>query len=348
MRGMDELTITRGEDLSLLLESLPWPAILIDADGKIISVNGPMRARLPAPLPAGSLRALFPEYHAALGDDAGRGGAREAEVVRQQPEGAIFERLWLRRLPNGASVIHVQDNTRLRHLEATQAQTARLASLGFMVASVCHEVSNPLAAVYSMVQILRTNRRLSPEMLEKGLANIATNVKRIVDLSRRLVGYSRVGDEPRTAFRLSDAIDEAFAVLREDHHLTAVTVDYAPDSRAMVFGNQGQMEEVFYNLFLNAVQAMEECGQLGVATHYPAPGQVEVSVCDSGPGIPPQSLARLFEPFFTTKPAGQGTGLGLAISQEIVQEHGGTLRAESDGTTGACFYVQLPLHEDQP
>jgi len=110
----------------------------------------------------------------------------------------------------------------------------------------------------------------------------------------------------------------------------------------MTFGNQGQLQEVFYNIFLNAIQAMDGQGRLFVRTHRPAPRQIEVAIHDSGPGIAPRFLGRLFDPFFTTKPAGKGTGLGLSISNEITQEHGGHIRVENDVARGAWFYVRLP------
>lgn len=342
---MNDTILAPSEVLSPFLESLPWPAIALDEEGRVICVNNEMSVLRPGdrPLRTGTLQQLFPDYHAALGGDLLT--PQETVAVRQAPEGAVFERIWLRRLPGGARLVIVMDQTRWRKLEVADAQTTRLASLGFMAAGVCHEVSNPLAAVHSMVQILQADKQLSPEMLDKGLTNIAANVKRILDLSKRLLCFSRVGDEPRTAFRLHEAIDEALVVLRQDRHFGQIEIVYQPDPGAVVLGNRGQIQEAFYNIFLNAVQAMAGQGRLSVAIGYPAPGRVEVAIRDSGPGISPQFLPRLFEPFFTTKPVGQGTGLGLSIGNEIVQEHGGAIRAENDPHQGAWFFVQLPLHE---
>lgn len=338
-----------GEVLPPFLESLPWPVIMVDEEGRVIHANKQMLFRriTGETLRPVTLRELFPEYYSVLRGEVPWLTPQEADIVRQVPEGLVYERIWLRRLPWGACLI-IMDQTRVRELETTDAQTARLASLGFMVAGVCHELSNPLAAIYSMVQILQSNRDVSPDALEKGLTNIAANVKRILDVSRRLVGFSRAGDEPRAAFRVDEAIDEAMAVLRQDRNFGQIKVDHWPDSDAVVFGNQGQIQEVFYNIFLNAIQVMEGQGRLSVVTHRPVPERIEVVVRDSGPGVPAQFLPRLFEPFFTTKPVGQGTGLGLSISSEIAHEHGGTIRVENNADIGACFYVQLPLYEKRP
>jgi two-component system, NtrC family, sensor kinase len=337
-----------GSALLPFFDSLPWPVIVLDDGGRVLSMNRAMRARRGTGevAPYGTLQELFPEYHAALKGVAPWLTPQEAEVTRDGAHGAVHERVIVRCLPKGACVL-IEDRTRLRELETADVQTARLASLGFMLAGACHEISNPLTAIYSMVQMLqtRTHTKASPETIEKGLATIAANVKRLLDISRTLVGFSRVDDEPRMPFRVDESVDEALVALRQARHFEHVELERHPDPRAMTFGNQGQMQEVFYNIFLNAIQAMDGRGHLMVRTHRPAPGRVEVAIHDSGPGIAPQFLGRLFDPFFTTKPVGKGTGLGLSISNEITREHGGSIRVENDVAKGAWFYVQIPACE---
>ncbi|MBI2311910.1 MAG: two-component sensor histidine kinase [Betaproteobacteria bacterium] len=331
-------------------DALPWPAMLLDGEGRVVHLNpaaaaragGKLRGRPP-------LEQLFPEYGAALRGNEPWLGERETELTRETPLGPVHERLWLRPLSGGACLV-VADETRMRELEATDAQTARLASLGFMLAGVCHEVSNPLAAIYSMVQILQANPGLSPETLEKGLANIAANVKRILDVSKRLSDFSRVGDAPRSRFAVDMVVEEALVVLRQDHRFAEIEISHRPDPESVVLGNPGQLQEVFFNLFINAMQAMQGRGRIAVVTRHPVPERVEVEVRDNGPGIPPEHLPRLFEPFFTTKPVGQGSGLGLSISNEIVHEHGGAIRVANHPEGGACFVIELPCvrggHDD--
>ena len=176
------------------------------------------------------------------------------------------------------------------------AQTQRLASLGFMLASVCHEVSNPLAAVSSMVQILQSKRGITPETLEKGLASIAANIARVSAITKKLGDYSRVGGEAPAPLAIDDAVEAAAMLARP-----------------------GELEQVLFNIFLNAAQAMQGAGCIQVQAKS-AGGEVALSIRDTGPGIPAEHLARVFDPFFTTKPAGEGTGLGLAISYELVHE----------------------------
>ena len=220
------------------------------------------------------------------------------------------------------------------------AQTQRLASLGFMVASVCHEVSNPLAAVSSMLQILQSRRGVSPETLEKGLASIASNVQRVLAITKKLGDFSRVAGDP-VPLPLDQVVDTAAALLRHSASGERVRVEYRGAPGVKVRARAGELEQVVFNIFLNAAQAMPAGGSIEAHVHAGA-HEIVLSIRDSGAGIAAEHLARVFEPFFTTKPPGEGTGLGLAISYEIVHELGGAIRAGNDPRGGACFQLTLP------
>ena len=220
------------------------------------------------------------------------------------------------------------------------AQTQRLASLGFMVASVCHEVSNPLAAVSSMLQILQSKRGVTPETLERGLASIEANIARVMAITKKLGDHSRVGGMPQP-LAIDDAVQTAQVLLRHCPAGQTVAVDYRGVPGVTVRSRPGELEQVVFNIFLNAAQAMHGAGRIEAATTREN-GHVTLSVRDTGPGIAAEHLPRVFDPFFTTKPPGEGTGLGLAISYEIVHEIGGTIRAANHPAGGACFELVLP------
>ena len=225
------------------------------------------------------------------------------------------------------------------------AQTQRLASLGFMVAGVCHEVSNPLSAVHSMLQILQSKRGVTPETIEKGLASISANVARVLAITKKLGDFSRVGGETPVPVLVDAAVEEAIALLRHSACGHGVSVNYGGASGATVLARRGNLQQVVFNILLNAAQAMCGTGRIEVRAATTSKGRLELSIRDTGPGIPDAHLARIFEPFFTTKQAGEGPGLGLAISYEVAQELGGTIRASNRPEGGACFDVILPLWE---
>ena len=223
----------------------------------------------------------------------------------------------------------------------TNAQTQRLAALGFMVAGVCHEVSNPLAAVHSMLQILQSKRGVTPETMEKGLASISANLARVLAITRKLGEFSRVGTDPPAPISVDAAMDEALALLRHSANTAGVRVSYrgAPDAR--VLARPGTLQQVLFNILQNAAQAMQGAGKIDAQAHVEN-GEVLIRIHDSGSGIPPGALPHIFEPFYTTKPAGQGSGLGLAIVQRLVVEHGGTVSVWSEPGRGTAFTVRLP------
>lgn len=332
-----------GPELAdLLFSATPWPMLLVGEDGVVLAASddpgGVSSAGAPGDLP---LRQRAPQYLAALRGAVPWLTPQEVDCTRMLPCGScVHEKVCVRRTPWGASLAII-DQTELRRAQAADMQTARLAALGFMVAGVCHEVTNPLTALHSVAQILRSEPRPSPEILDKGLDNIAASVRRILDISRRLVTFSRVGDEPRAYFAVDEAIEEALYVLRQDGQLEGVDVRYRPELSAQVFGNVGQVREIVLNLLVNATQAMAGNGRLTIEVHC-TDGMVRVHIDDTGPGIPEHAVGRIFEPFFTTKAGSRGTGLGLAISAEIAREHGGSVELRHTSPQGTSFLIALP------
>jgi len=225
--------------------------------------------------------------------------------------------------------------------EQQNAQTQRLASLGFMLASVCHEVSNPLAAVSSMLQILQSKRGVTPETMEKGLASISSNIARVLAITKKLGDFSRVTNDPPAPLEIDDAVEAAASLLRHSPGGHRVVLDHARAPGARVLARGSELHQVLFNVLLNAAQAMGGAGRIEVAARREA-ARVVLSVRDHGPGIAAKHLPRLFDPFFTTKAPGEGTGLGLAISYEIVHELGGEIRAANHPDGGACFEIRLP------
>ena len=264
--------------------------------------------------------------------------SQDADVVRG--ESGTHEHLCVRRLPIGACIIILEQPW--RELDPGGAQAARLASLGFMVAGVCHEVANPLTAIHSMVQLLQSSNPLQPEMLERGLEHIASNVKRVLTIARKLNDFSRAGSDNRVLFPVDQPILEALQNLprrpvpgNRDRPRTVAGI--------WILGDAGHSNR--YSPTSNQCRAGDgRKGRITVTAGSSRRLRHDI-FSRLRAGIDPLHLPFLLEPFFTTKPAGRGTGLGLAISNEIVLEHGGNVRAENYPGGGACFHVTLPLHE---
>ena len=326
-------------------DSVPWPLIVVDDAGSVIYLNAAMRASGYVLPTTGSraLQKLFPDYFAALTGDPCWLTQQEVVISRNvSPILMITERIWVRRLLTGAGLI-VMDETRLHHLESAHAQTARLASLGFMLATVSHEISNPLTAVHSILQVLQSHKSTSPDALEKGLRSIASSVRRILAITRKLNGFARIGGTAANAFAIDSAIDEAAALFGYDSLGERIELRHELNPDAWVFGQSDQLHQIFHNIFLNAAQAMHGTGSITVKTTL-LPHSIEIAIRDTGPGIAPEIRSKVFDPFFTTKPSGEGTGLGLAISYEIAHEHNGCIHAENHPDGGAIFVVTLPRH----
>jgi len=256
-----------------------------------------------------------------------------------------------------------QDVTDQRALRAQVALSARLASLGTLVAGVAHEVNNPLAGTISSVasaiaeqRALAARIRGEQPIDRHGLALAADAVVeilldaqvgggRISQIVKDLLLFGRP-NPMRTRVRLGDVATASMRWLPASvgRAATVVVEDLgAPE----VHASSGQLEQVVVNLVSNAAFAIPEGrrGEVSIRIFTSASGKAVLEVKDNGRGIDPATMERIFDPFFTTREVGQGMGLGLPICHVIVSAHGGTLTAESVVGEGSTFRVELPSAE---
>ncbi len=230
--------------------------------------------------------------------------------------------------------------------EAELLQAKKLAMLGQMSAKISHEISQPLTAL----RALATNSRafLAQEKwprVDANLSDIADIAARMSNITRQLKVFSGRAKRTVTPYRvvpLGQAVQGARHLLQERFEREGVVLSL-PESECHVVGDAGQLEQVFVNLFSNALDALRQVThkRIEVAVEdQPGSPRVMVRVRDYGPGIPAEMQVHLFEPFYTSKPTGEGLGLGLVICASIVREHGGQLRAESS-PAGAEFIFDL-------
>jgi signal transduction histidine kinase len=218
-------------------------------------------------------------------------------------------------------------------------ESEKLAAVGQLAAGVAHEINNPAGVVSMFAQQLQERPDLAPAYREK-LRIIEHHAERIGRVTRGLLDFARAREYHRDPLDLCHTLDHALEAFAPRLEQVEVEKRYAL-SPAPVLGDGEQLQQVFGNLILNAVQAMGGQGRLRVEIAEQA-GEVCAGVADSGPGIPAEHLERVFEPFFTTKEVGQGTGLGLSVSYGIVKAHGGRMSAANRPEGGAVFCVFLP------
>ncbi|MET0592617.1 MAG: response regulator [Polyangiaceae bacterium] len=253
------------------------------------------------------------------------------------------------------------DVTRRRELEASLRQSQKMEAIGQLAGGVAHDFNNMLTAIMASAEqiMLRANPVEQRELCDL----IVMASERAAELTRKLLSFSRKGKLTAAAHDLHDVVRDA-ATLLERSIDRRVRVKLELDAqRSNVMGDASQLQNALLNLGINARDAMPEGGTLTIATDdcildeavcatLPfdlVPGAyVEVSVTDTGVGIPAVHLNKVFEPFFTTKPVGHGTGLGLAAVYGTIVEHAGAVTVESDVGHGTVFRVYIPVTARTP
>jgi two-component system NtrC family sensor kinase len=221
-------------------------------------------------------------------------------------------------------------------------QTKKLAAIGTLAAGVAHELNNPLSNIYLSTQVLvREMGDSAPAAVKDVASDILGQTVRVKKIVGDLLEFAR-GREPRMReMELNSLITSAHArTMAAASKTVRFTLDSDP-AGVLIIADPEQLEQVFINLFTNAVDAMDANGSL-VVTVSPHPDAVTVRIADNGRGIPPESLEKVFEPFYTTKD--KGTGLGLAIVFNIIKKHSGEIIAASDEGKGTTFTITLPRH----
>ncbi|MBX3468409.1 MAG: PAS domain S-box protein [Planctomycetes bacterium] len=253
--------------------------------------------------------------------------------------------------PSGRACI-VRDVTEMRALERNLQQAARLAALGELAGNVAHEVNNPIGIIGAKARLLLTGREeLSPKV-SRELGKIVEQCDRIGRLTRGLLDYCRPAVEQKERLDLHEPLGKALSLSgsKAVRHGVQVVQELAPGP-LLINGSASELQQVFLNLLLNAVDAMPDGGRVTITSRrdgHLADGQpaVFVAIEDNGPGVPEAIRGRIFEPFFTTRSGKGGTGLGLAICHGLIGGHGGEVKLESPPAGGARFVVRLPAHRE--
>ena len=232
-------------------------------------------------------------------------------------------------------------------------QSARLASLGQLSASVAHEINNPVSGVLNlgmlMQRILKDDGvpKERVEEFRKYLSQVVGETARVGRIVSDLLAFSRRSKPHRELADLNRIVRTTLSLVEHKLKLSNVEIEtHLAENLPAVPCDHSQIQQVVLNLLLNAAEAIHGNGggRVTISTEGNG-GPVVLKISDNGEGIAPENLSKIFDPFFTTKPEGKGTGLGLAVSYGIIQAHGGDIEVESRVGEGTTFFIYLPLQQ---
>jgi len=236
-----------------------------------------------------------------------------------------------------------RDLTEHRKLEMQLQQSQKLAALGVMAGGIAHEIRNPLAVCFSAAQFLN-NDEITSELRHECVERIMKGIDKASSIIENLLRFAR----PSSATEMQRV--SIVAVIRESLELVSnqakiekilVSVDFENNDMT-VQANANLLQQMFLNLFLNAINSMPDGGKLMVSARRSV-NEAIVNIEDNGCGIAQDNLEKIFDPFFTLSPVGKGTGLGLSIGYSIARQHLGSLEVQSTEGEGTIFTVKLPL-----
>lgn len=250
------------------------------------------------------------------------------------------------------SLVSMRDLTNRKNMEAQILQQDRLASLGLLASSLAHEIGNPLSVIRSRAEMAESKAD-EGSLLIKDLHIIISQIDRISKLVRSLLHLARGKQVDHVEpVKLDKVLDDVISLVRHELERKAIDLEMKVPAETMVSAESSQLGQVFLNLIINAVHAIEEA-RSSSSDYADQQGKIsihvnqkdhftEISVQDSGHGISEKNMPHLFKPFFTTKDIGVGTGLGLATCYKLIQSWGGSIAVKSPKGNGAIFTVSLP------
>ncbi len=238
----------------------------------------------------------------------------------------------------------------LEHHQEQLVQSGKIAAIGTLTSGVAHELNNPINNIVLTAEALKEDfSHLGEEEALEMIQDILAQSGRASDIVKNLLDFSRSEQPEFEEVSINNIIRDTLKLVQNQLTLSGIEVkrDLPPDL-PYILGNVKTLQQVFLNLFINAIQAMKDGGILSILglvsedQHW-----LKVEVTDTGAGIAPEDLPHIFEPFYTTKEVGRGTGLGLSVSFSIAQKHGGHIEVKSQVGEGSTFTVFLPVLEEE-
>lgn len=238
-----------------------------------------------------------------------------------------------------------QRTHQLKEAQAELVQMEKMAATGRLAAGVAHEINNPVSIIQNRLEVLLEDiraRRDVPEM-DAHLSMMHKHAERISKIVSRLLSFARKSTTVKSTLHLDTVLAGVLLLVKKEIEKRGVSLTTEiPENLGPVTGNSTELEQVFINLLVNAMDATRPKGEISLRARQ-LDGYVSVEVSDTGHGITPENMNRIFDPFFTTKDVGVGTGLGLAITYRIVEDHGGKIEVTSPAGSGTTFTLTFPV-----
>jgi len=239
-----------------------------------------------------------------------------------------------------------RDITDEKERQVMLCQAEKLAAIGQMSAGLAHEINNPLGNIIGYAKLLLKDSSLNGIQREK-LEIITEQAQKGSGVVQGLLNYSRQTGSRIEAISINKLIEDVAKLLSPQAEKSKIAIIPVLSDIPDITADPRQIEQVFFNLVVNAMQAIGASGTIWVETAMQGQDYIEIRVRDTGPSIPENIQCRIFDPFFTTKPVGKGTGLGLSICAGIIKDHNGSIDVESSAGKGATFIIRLPVKEEE-
>lgn len=239
-------------------------------------------------------------------------------------------------------------NRMIRELEEHQEellQSRKISAIGTLTSGIAHELNNPINNIVLTAESLKEDfAQVDQEEALSLIQDILVQAERASDIVKGLLDFSRSERPEFEPVAVSKIVDDTLKLVRNQLMLSGIQVEKeVPAATPLISGDRKSLQQVFLNLFINAIQAMPDGGNLTIRV-YPEDGRwLHIDVGDTGQGIDPKHLPRIFDPFYSTKEVGRGTGLGLSVTYGIIEKHGGHIEAHSQKGKGATFNITLPI-----
>ncbi len=357
-RRLDQIRLRRSEQKYRTIINHAGEAIfLLDQDSRILEWNKAAETLFGEPRRA-VLSRPFREVHLCYGVEIERAMDDARRLHRSlnfefpfprrgRPQGQIS--LTITQIPTtshpGADTEHIyvviaRDITSEKQLETKMSETEKMAGIGQLAAGIAHQLNTPLGSILLSAQMLEDSVKGEDE--QEDVHRIIRQTDQCRNIIKGLLNFARTTGKERVKLDLGEVIRETVYLLEKNIKLAGVQVNIVENTDPVVIGNRNELDQVFFNLLANSLDAMPDGGAIDIDIRAGSPGEIQVEFADEGEGVPQENRDKVFLPFFTTKEYGKGTGLGLSIVARIIHEHGGRIVMKSEAGRGTRFYISLP------